>query len=114
MAGACPSRRSGLRLLGLGVSAAFGALVLVVVVVGLLVMRACEAGGDWRFSARVNKVQAGAVCLSLIGDGPGYVENGCVERKDIVGLPEDIRVDECLRLNQQLHSELVYEQRERC
>jgi hypothetical protein len=114
MAGRPTPRSSELKTLGLAVSTGFVALALAVVVLYALVLRACSAQNDWRFSARVEEVRVDAVCLSLVGGGPGYVENDCLLRADIVGLPSDIRPDECVLLNQELHSDLVYEGRESC
>jgi hypothetical protein len=95
-----------------GVSIA-GAFLVLPILALLLLLRACGENGDWRFSARVVEVRAANVCLALVDDGPGYV-NGCMPRGDVVGLPGDVRVGDCLRLNQHLHGDLDYEGHARC
>lgn len=69
---------------------------------------------NWRFLARVVGTNAQTVCLKLVDDGPGYINNDCLDRADVVGLPADIGTGECLRLNQKLHADLVYEGRGEC
>jgi len=101
---------------GRGVAAAAvvgGVLLLLPVLAVLLILRSCDES-DWHFSARVERVEGISVCLALLGDGPGYVENHCIPIADIVGLPSDVAAGECLRLNQPLHSSLVFEKRRPC
>lgn len=96
----------------LGMSTA-GAFLVLPVLALVFLLRACGENSDWRFSARVVEVRAADVCLALVDDGPGYV-NGCVPRGGVVGLPGDVRVGDCFRLNQRLHGDLNYEGRGRC
>lgn len=87
------------------------AIVLSVAAIGLA---GCDGDSDWRFSARVVEADDETVCLALLDDGPGYIDNGCLKRTDVVGLPEDVRTGECLRLNQKIHADLIYEGRTDC
>lgn len=90
-----------------------GAFLVLPVLALVFLLRACGENGDWRFTARVVEVRTADVCLALVDDGPGYV-NGCVPRGVVVGLPGDVRVADCLRLNQHWHGDLDYEGRATC
>jgi hypothetical protein len=74
----------------------------------------CNRENDWRFTALVVGKDTETVCLALVDDGPGYINNDCLDRSDVVGLPVDVREGECLRLNQKLHADLIYEGRGGC
>ena len=87
------------------------AIVLSVAAIGLV---GCDGDNNWRFSARVLEADEETVCLKLLDDGPGYINNGCLKRTDVVGLPEDVLAGECLRLNQKIHADLIYEGRSDC
>jgi hypothetical protein len=85
--------------------------------IGVVVFTLVSCTGDnddWRFSARVVGTDAETVCLALVDDGPGYINNDCLDRSEVVGMPDDIRDGECLRLNQKLHADLIYEGRGDC
>ena len=92
-------------MLGLSIAGAFLVLPMLAL---LLLLRACGGDNDWRFSARVLEVRAAEVCLELVDDGPRYLD-GCVPSVDVVGLPGDVGVGDCLRLNQRLHGDLEFE-----
>lgn len=105
-------RRCGHRLaVGLSIAGAFVALPTLALV---LLLRACGDGGDWRFRAQVVEARDAELCLRLIDDGPGYLDGTCVPTAEIVDLPDSIRSGDCIRLNQQLHGDLVYERRTEC
>lgn len=98
-------------LFGLSVA---GAFLLLPALALLVILRACGGNDDWHFSAKVVEVRSTDICLELTSDGPGYLNNGCVPTVDVVGLPDDVRVGDCLRLTQQLHAELTFESRSSC
>lgn len=87
------------------------AIVLGVAAIGLV---GCDGDNNWRLSARVLEADEETVCLALLDDGPGYINNGCPKRTDVVGLPEDVLAGECLRLNQKFHADLIYSGRSDC
>ncbi len=49
------------------------AIVLSVAAIGLV---GCDGDNNWRFSARVLEADEETVCLKLLDDGPGYINNG--------------------------------------
>jgi hypothetical protein len=95
-------RRAGYAALGAAILAAL--LVLAVLIVALVALRS----DDEPFSVRVTAVGPSEVCYSA---GDSAVQ--CVDRRDLVDLPADVAVGECLRIRT-AHPVLRFVERESC